>query len=297
MPYRRIYIDSRFAMPGGNGSSFQYSLPNAVTLPASTVAVIDGIHLPNCVPCIREGINDKLYWREQLSGQSVVEKTATLDPGNYNANTLAVQLAHAMNTATSFSSGVQGGVTVLPYSVTYSTSDGIMQITNVTLYSGATPPIQQNIGSVFRMMTRVELQALSTWNGGALDTANLHDVNEQMGRVSGTSANVGVGTQLRFTEAVNVLPVQSIFLCSPDLGTRSSLGCRGETDILARVPISVAYGQYVEVNNHSGFDHFDVSHQTLGILSFQLRDSAGRELDMQGRHIAFSILFIDARIF
>jgi hypothetical protein len=200
-----------------------------------------------------------------------------------------------MNSNTNFTSGVQGGITVQPYSVTYSTSDGVMQMTNVTLYNGATPPVQQNVNSVFRMMTRVELQGLATWGGTALGP--LQDINEQIGRVSGTSVNTAQGTQLSFTEATSVLPVRSVFLCSPDLGSRSSLGVRGETDILAKIPIAVPFGSYVEVNNHSGFDHFDVSHQTLGTMTFQLRDSVGRELDMQGRHISFSLLFIDARIF
>jgi len=190
-----------------------------------------------------------------------------------------------MNAATSFASGVQGGITVQPYSETYSTSDAVMQITNVTLYNGATPPVQQNVSSVFRLMTRAELLGLATWNGNAL--GELHDCCEQIGRVAGTSANVAQGTQLKCSEAVDVLPVKSYFLTSPDLGTRSSLGVRGETDILARIPISVAFGQYVETANHSGFDHFDVSHQTLGTLTFQVRDSAGREIDMLGRHISF----------
>jgi hypothetical protein len=256
---------------------------------------VDQIHVPNTIPCIRQGINDKLYWREQLSGQAVVEKTATLDPGNYNANTLATEIQRGMNAGTSFTAGVQGGVALLPFSVTYSVSDGILQFTNLTVYSGASPPVQQNINSVFRMMTRVEMQGLATWNGTALGP--LDDINEQIGRVSGTSVNTAQGTQLRFTQAVDVLPVKSIFLCSPDLGSRSSLGCRGETDILARIPISVPYGQYMEVNNHSGFDHFDCSGQTLGTLTFQCRDSAGNSIDMQGRHISFSLLFIDARIF
>ena len=298
MPYRRIYIDSRFAISGGTASKFDYSLPGgSIELPADTACVVDQIQIPNVFPCIRAGINDKLYWKEQLSGQSVVEKVATLDAGNYNANSLATEIARVMNTNTVFAAGSAGGVTTPPYAVSYSTSDAVMQITNQVVYNSASPPVQQNVGSVFRIMTRAEMEALSTWNSAAITKDTLYDCCEQIGRVAGTSSDVTVGNQLKFSEHVDVLPVKSVFLCSPNLGYRSCLGCRGETDILARIPITVGFGQYEYVTAQTGFDHWDASHSQLSTLSFELRDTAGRQLNMKGRHISFSLLFIDKSIF
>jgi hypothetical protein len=291
---RRIYVDSRFCLAGGTASNFQISLPSAVELPGETSAVITQIHLPNVFPTIRGGLNDKFYWKEQLLGQAVVEKVATLNPGNYNAITMATELARAMNAGTNFTSGSAGGVATPPFAWSFSASDGVLSCTNTVIYSAASPPVQQNIGSLFTIPTRAELEALTSWGGAATTPSTLYDCAEQIGRIGGVSTSTSVGTPLNFTEHFDSSSVKSIYLCSPDVGgSNSAMGPRHERDILSKIPIgTIAFGQHGFFENWSGFDSFRCDHMTLSTMTFQLRDTFGNQVDMAGRHISFSLLFL-----
>ena len=295
---RRIYIDSRFALSGGTAANFQISLPSAVELPGETSCVVTQVHLPNVFPTIRAGLNDKFYWKEQLNGQAAVEKVSTLDPGNYSATTMVVELNRVMNAGTNFGSGSAGGVTTPPFAWSFSSSDGVLSCTNTVVYSAATPPVQQNTGSLFSIPSRSELEALTSW-GSAITPSSIYDCSEQIGRMGGISVDTAVGTPLKFTEHFDSSSVKSIYLCSPDLdSTRGAIGPRMERDILCKIPIgTIGFGQHGFFENWSGFDHFDCSHQSLSTMSFQLRDTFGNQVDMAGRHIAFSLIFLNANVF
>jgi hypothetical protein len=291
---RRIYIDSRFCLAGGTASNFQISLPSAQELPGETSAVITQVHLPNVFPTIRLGLNDQFYWKEQLSGQAAIEKVSAVTPGNYTAPAMATELARLMNAGTNFTSGSAGGVTTPPFAWSFSASDGVLSVTNTVVYNAASPPVQQNVGSLFSIPTRGELESLTSWGGSAITSSTLRDCAEQIGRIGGVSTSTGVGTAVKFTEHFDSSSVKSIYLCSPDVGgTHSAIGPRHERDILAKIPIgTVAFGQHGFFENWSGFDSFRCDHMTLSTLSFQLRDTFGNEVDMAGRHISFSLLFL-----
>jgi hypothetical protein len=76
------------------------------------------------------------------------------------------------------------------------------------------------------------------------------------------------------------------------LGHYSALGPRGESDILRAVYVDASNGSYIVDRLANPFEHIDVGNQQLQSLRFSLRDGNNQLVDMRGRSIAFSIIFL-----
>ena len=108
IPIRKLYIDSRFALPGGTATEFEIEIPQSgLDLPDNCVGFVDAISVPS-FPNIFFG-KHRVYYR--LAKGAVIEFLAEeLTEKNY---TLA-GLVHAMNNTLTYP-GLTNSVTVTSY--------------------------------------------------------------------------------------------------------------------------------------------------------------------------------------
>ena len=93
------------------------------------------------------------------------------------------------------------------------------------------------------------------------------------------------------TNFIDLLNVHSIYICSSNLGSFQTLGPRGNTDILKKVPVSSNYGYLILDSVVSTIDGIDVSKQGIKTLHFRITDVRGNIIPLHGSHVSFSLIF------
>jgi hypothetical protein len=151
------------------------------------------------------------------------------------------------------------------------------------------------VGSITRFYTQAELKTMTIYNGGAFNPLYSRDCCEVIGRhLVSTQGVQAQDTLLKFQQIVDVSPTKTLFLRSQNLdASRGSLGCRGERDILCKIPLTVPFGAYQHHSAATGFLNFDVSNQELGVLSFFVTDTAGNAVDFRGTHLSFTLVLFE----
>jgi hypothetical protein len=91
---------------------------------------------------------------------------------------------------------------------------------------------------------------------------------------------------------VDVVGVRVLYLTSSNFGHYSSLGPRGESDILRQVMVTEGNGSYIVDRLSNPFEFIECGGQQLQTLNFRLTDGNGTTVDMKGRSIALSIIFL-----
>jgi hypothetical protein len=90
---------------------------------------------------------------------------------------------------------------------------------------------------------------------------------------------------------LDLLSIRNIFISSPNLGSFSTMGARGESNIVKKVPVSSDFGYLIIDSFTSPHDFLDCSRLTLGTIEFNLRDVKGKYVPLHGGHVSFSIVF------
>ena len=85
-------------------------------------------------------------------------------------------------------------------------------------------------------------------------------------------------------------PIRNIYIHS-SLGNYNTLGARGETSIIKKVPVSSNSGDYIFDQVLVGNDFGDCSKQTLRQISFELKDVHGNHVNFHNSNLSFSLIF------
>ena len=96
----RIYVDSRDRQ-SGSAEDFTYALPYTLNITEKSLANIDAVVIPNSIQTVIPGVNDLIYFRENSNLDQVYQKIARLNPGYYNIESLATEIARAMTAVSS----------------------------------------------------------------------------------------------------------------------------------------------------------------------------------------------------
>ena len=279
LPIKEIYIDTKYKTRDSiSNSNFKFDLPISLTFPENSVFYIDDVSIPHSWYVIEAGVNDKLYIYvspdppdDDSSG--VAYRIVTLDPGNYVGTDLASEMQTKTNTAI--------GNSLHPnlMAVTYSARRNNMTI-SITAASWK-----------FFILTPDDLSTnlRGFWLGPTFDTTNPQDMNEILGNMEGHSPLYK--TQDPYvSNAINLQTIRNIYIHS-SLGNYSTLGPRGETTIIKKVPVSADKGDMIFDQVLTGNDFGDCSKQTLRNISFELKDSRGNHINLHGSNMSFSIIF------
>ena len=110
--------------------------------------------------------------------------------------------------------------------------------------------------------------------------------NEVLGNVT---PQIGVTVK---TSLVDLRRYHNVYLYSPTLSSYSTLGPRGENNIIKKVPITSDYGSMIFDSVVASHDWVNVSKILLKTLEFRLSDAYGRTIDMRGMPISSSLVFM-----
>ena len=89
----------------------------------------------------------------------------------------------------------------------------------------------------------------------------------------------------------NLLRYNNVYLHSGNLGVRNSIGPRGESTLIRKIPVTAGYGSVIFYQQSPAHDYAECSRQLLRRLEFQLKDVNGDFIDLHGANISFSIVF------
>jgi hypothetical protein len=252
---RKLYIDSRFRTPGSaSHSDFTFQLPRSIELPAGTRAVVDSVQIPNVFPTVAPG-RSLLYLFVTEVGTAPVEVVVPLVSGHYNAFTLTSHLQDQLNAS-------DRGV----WTVAYNEATGRLTL-NV-----------EGSGLVVRLLGR--------------DPTRPNDALEVIGADEGGITLINGFPEI-LPHHIDIVGVRVLFLASPNFGAYNCLGPRGESDYIRQIMVNEGYSGYITDKLNHPAEYIDVGGTQLQSLKFRLVDGKGEVVDMHGRSIAFSIIFLD----
>ena len=270
MPTKRIYIDSRYRMPGGSDSDFRYALKTPIEVPRGTIGWIDGVVLSQSFGNIIAGLNDTLFVRE-ITTAATTDRVVVLSAGDWNIYTLAAELQTKLNFGTT-----------LPNLYTVLTSSGILEIQNPT------PP---GTGFAYILsLERVRANNLTPPWGSTTTPAPppLSDTADAC-RVCGILIGllpISLNTPFK-TSYVDLMPYRQLFLHS-HIGAPTSQGPQGENTIVRRIIIAGSPGDLITDFHNTQMDYIELGEQ-LSTLHFSLRDIDGNVVDTRGHPISFAL--------
>ena len=263
LPVKKVYIDSRFRTPDSlSTSNFKFQLARNLYMPKNTVFYIEDVCIPNTWLSIETDVNDSLYIRMGGSGRIL-----KLPSGQYTATTLATAIQNQI-----IADGNLPGLTVSANTV-YNT---------ITISTS---------GFDFRIPTDLELADYDDFSypASAYDSSNPRSCNNVLGNT--TRASSWYSSSRAYTSGFLQLTHNNIYLSSPNLGTYTTLGARGESSILTKIPVTSSYGYLIVDQSTSTHDYLDCSDQTLSTLEFNIRDVEGNIINLHGYNVSFSIVF------
>ena len=271
MPTKRIYIDSRYRLPGGTDSDFHYALKTPIEVPRGTMGWIDGVVISHSFNTVIQGHNDTLFVREVL-GVSYEDRALTIPAGDYNGYTLATTIETILNIGSS-----------LPQVWTVTFDSGTLTFANTT-------PAASGGGYILPREVIEAANMQPVWGYTTTPAPPPLSLDADASRLIGnlTSPAFAVNSSQSFnSEWIDLLPYHQLFLHS-HIGAPTSQGPRGENTIARRIVVTGSPGDLIVDHLSTQMDYLELGEQ-LSTLHFSLRDVEGKIINTRGHSISFSI--------
>ena len=269
----RIYVDSRDRQ-SGRAEDFTYALPYTLNITEKSLANIDAVVIPNSIQTVIPGVNNLIYFRENSNTGIVDQLVARLNPGYYNIESLATEIARAMTEVSYFPPvGSNPG-----YNVNYNSRLGRYEFVNPAqrfaysflIYSKETQEIgaKNNISTIPRIIENGN----GAWRLLGLMTTDLHvigDGSETPGIAHGAPM-LQHATQLFLKTSLGI--------------SGRSVGAKGNMSISRRV-ILEAPQFALNVDRHAtSWDSFQISAGTLiSTSTVTLAEYNNNVIDLNGQ--------------
>ena len=132
-----------------------------------------------------------------------------------------------------------------------------------------------------------------TWTGPIYDVIHIKSINSVL-RINGLARLQRVISNAApfVTGVVDLLPLHSLYITSTKLSNYSSLSVNGSRSTLKKLLVTTGFGQVNTYDYVFPEEAVDVSGLSLKLLDFQIRDSFGNYVDLNGAHVTFSLLFV-----
>ena len=268
LPIKKVYVDSKYKTEdSASDSDFKFELGQSITLPDDAKFFISDCCIPHSWKTV-EYWNNKLYLKmiDETNSANTNYYVIELEQKTYNGTTLATEIKNKIVNATGLSSGVN---------FTYSVQTNIL--------SG------NIIGFTAVFLTDKELQDESTNFTAIYDVNNLQSAN---GIICNTSKFSDPFTSIQpLNTPLQLQPIRNVYIHS-NLGSFSTLGARGEQDIVKKVPVNNNFSEMIFSDYNAGeADMLDCGKQTLRQLHFRITNIDGIVIPLHDNHVSFSIIF------
>ena len=190
------------------------------------------------------------YYTDLTTPPLLTDHMITLEVQNHTFDSLKNALQASLDAA--FGSNL--------FTVTKNDRSGIITVTIASQYN-------------CKIFTDAELKGTNDWSGSAYDSSNLMSANEVLGVLI---PNQGISVK---TSLVDLRRYHNVYLSSPTLSSYSTLGPRGENNIIKKVPVSSDYGAMIFDSVVASHDWVNVSKILLKTVEIRLSDAYGRTID------------------
>lgn len=282
LPVKKIYVDSRYMTNDSvSTSNFKFQLSRNIFLPENTVFYLEDVCLPHAWHTVETGFNDTMYVYFQntqqinLSGLYILQ----IPSNNYTGAALATAIQTQLRKIDS------------TFVATYDTNNHCISInlTNANLIYKI-PSDNELATSPYAGYTTFPVSSNLT-----LNQSSLNSWNDLIGNTNTATDVYFAGTPF-VSGMLDLLAIRNIYISSPNLGSFSTMGARGESNIVKKVPVSSDFGYLIIDSFTSPHDFLDCSKMTLGTIEFNLRDVKGKFIPLHGGHVSFSIVFSTAKL-
>lgn len=274
LPVKKIYVDTKYRTADSvSSSNFKFELPYSVTLPENCAFYLTDFACPHSWYTIESNVNDKLYFTLHGDGNPALALEcyiATLTPGNYDGASLAVEIETQMQAAVG---------------QTWITTSFIITNQQLHIYISLTD-------TTFKILTRndIKTQLNGTWNGTSYNVNAPHDICDILSQTE-TNSPMYNNTTPFVSGFLDLQPVKNIYVSSPNLGSYTTIGPRGQQTIIKKIPVSADFGYVIFDELMPTNDYLDCSRQTLKTIEFLLRDVNNNTINLHGANLSFSIIF------
>ena len=279
LPVKKIYVSSRNAAPGSvSSSNFNIQLATSVELPQDTSFYLDDICIPHSWYAIEKGINDQLYMSWQADQFTLTANVTfaiiTIPSQQYDGPGLLAALT------TAFAAANLPSATVFTWTYNQTTNQLKLVCTTGLFYIYTDNDLTK--GGALRFGTNAK------W-----DPFNFHSINDCFQNYGTAQVINGVVTPAFYTGFLDLLTFHNIYITSANLGTFTTIGPRGEGNIIRKVPVTAPFGVMI-IDRVTGVqrDYLDCSRQSLKNIEFQFRDSRGNDIPLHGAAVSFTIVFV-----
>jgi hypothetical protein len=203
-------------------------------------------------------------------GHGLGYRQVELNGGKYSFDSLAVELARALNDGTTLGANT--------YSVGKNTATSRLSIVNTS-----SPLLFYIYPSKFLAENPYSFQGFS---------APFYDSDDVLGFTGGS---VLLGNTVAASSHVNSMAYHTLFINS-SLGTHNdSLGPIGQSTICRKVIIDQPQGNMINDYHSQAFDYIKLEKQSISSMRFRVTDWRGNPVEME--HWSFSIIFVPEQEF
>jgi hypothetical protein len=137
-----------------------------------------------------------------------------------------------------------------------------------------------------KIFTDKELIYGDDWEGTALNTNNLNSINEIL------TNTIPAQAITIYTGIVDLRRYHNLYISSPNISSFTSMGARGESNIIKKIPVTSDYGSIIYDNVVANHDWINVSKLLLKTIEFRISDAYGKTIDLRGMPVSFSLIFM-----
>lgn len=251
---RKLHIDTRFkTIYSKSSSNFSIQLPSPIFLPKNCIMYVSNITLPVSWTMI-SNVRNKFYYKVNNNALS----TIILPDGNYTVDQLAPLMQTKMNV-------LHPGLFVITFDV---------DLNIITIKPSSTTDLQ--------IYTDEELI-----RDGILIPNSINPILQNY-KIN----NRYIATSPYVSNYIDLFPVRTVYLeCNNILTGSDNMLCSGHGNIIAAIPINGRYNQLIFSDRLISMDYNTVSNQTISLLNFRLLNIYGEEINMNGNHFGFTMLF------
>ena len=268
---KKIYVDTKYKTANSLSSSdFLIELANTILTPDNCVFYVSDVCIPHSWYTIEKDVNDRFYLQIEYNNLTV-DVVLTLNSKNYIGADLAVEILAELNKLVDYTNR---------FTITYDVSRH-----DITIMS--------DFGYKFKVLTKNDISTKlnNSWTGFDYDSANPHDINTYMLRLTDGVSPVYTSTSFFTSPGLDLQPVRNIYISST-MGNYSTMGPRhGQSNIIKKIPVNSNYNGMVFDGMSSSNDFLDCSKQTLKTIQFRVENSKGDLINLHNQEISFSIIF------
>ena len=259
-------VDSRYRR-SGTSSNFYFDLPQTVSLPPGAKAYITDVLIPTSWYTVEAGVNDRLYLEIPALAPQQTKIFEVIPEGSYTGETLE--------------SAVHSSLVARLQDLTP---------TITALYTQRTNTLTLNGSHEFKIYSDLELKSMDSLDEfynpsyGAASPDSPHSLNSVL----------GVDTKkLAFVHRlfVDIRNYHQVLINSSSLGSLATLGPHGSQTAIKRIPITADFGGVSMYDAVNHFDYVECGSSTLSRMHFWISDISGREINLNGAAVSFSIIF------